>query len=113
MKAKTLMSVKGGEIFIILIREDMKCYFNFGTNDWFGMEDFQNLHKHSNAKIKHYAESPKFKRDYKETIDVIETSKDYKEIYNRFYRDFKKDRGNRIKGGDIEIENGATSIPTK
>ena len=113
MKAKTLISTKGSEIFIILIREDMKCYFNFGTNDWFSIEEFKNLRKHPKAKLRHYAESPKFKRDYKETVDAINTSKNYIEIHDRFMKDFKQDRGQRIKSGDIEIEDGATSFQLK
>ncbi len=110
MKAKGIVAIKGSEIFIIFIKINKEVYFNFGTNDWFTIEDFTNLHRHSNPKIKRHAESPKFKKDYKETLEVIETSKDYLEMNDRFVKDFKKDRGFRIKEFNLEVEDGATSF---
>jgi len=110
MKAKTIIAVKGQEIFIILIKENKECWFNFGTKDFFSIEDFKNLHKHPNSKIKHYATTPKFKKDYKQTENVINTSKDYLEINRKFIKDFKKDRGFKIKEQDLEVDENAKSF---
>lgn len=110
MKARGIFTIKGGEIIAILIKENRECYFNFGTNDWFSFEEFQNLHKHPNPKIKKHSESPKFRKDLKVTEKVIREGKDYVDICNKFQRDFKKDRGIRIKIIEMELDENATSF---
>lgn len=110
MKSKVIVANKGNEIFIILVKENMECHFNFGTNDFFSLEDFKNLKKHPNRKLKHYAESPKYKKDLKETLDVVNNSKDYIEMCERFKKDFKSDRSYRIKEYDMELDKDATGI---
>lgn len=104
MKAKAILTTKGREIFFIIVKENKDCLFNFGTNDWFTLEDFGNLHKHPNPKIKRHASTPKFKKDYKKTLEVVESSEDYLEIIQKFIKDFKKDRGIKIKEFDLEVD---------
>ncbi|MFW6130840.1 MAG: hypothetical protein ACOC56_06600 [Atribacterota bacterium] len=109
LKASFLMIVKKGQNTNILIREDRKVWINFGSDLWINflkIKETKNLTK-DKAKNKQYIKwinSKKFKKDYKETIDVINNSSDWDEITKKFIQDFKKDRSNKIWRQDIELD---------
>jgi hypothetical protein len=103
LKANFLTILKGNSLIVILIREDKKVFFNFGDETWI---DFDKLGKLNikNQRYKEYIESPKFKKQYKDTENIIKKSKDYLEITEKFKKDFKKDRSNKITINPAELE---------
>jgi hypothetical protein len=88
------MIKKGNDLFTILVREDKKVMFNFGSEEWIDFDKMGKLNI-KNQKYVRYVENPRFKKDRKETEEIIKNN-DYKGIVSAFYRDFKKDRGNMI-----------------
>lgn len=108
MKTKTLKANfitinKGHDLIVILVREDKRVYFNFGSEDWIDFTKMGRLDI-KNEKYQNFIKSKKFKKNYEETKNVIDTSKDYKEITQRFIKDFKKDRGSRVLLNEAELE---------
>lgn len=110
LNAHILTILKGNEIQVIVIREDKKCFISFGDENFFDIENLNNLkniQKLSPKAKRRYEEwinSKKFKKDFNETIEVINNSKDYSEITEKFIKDYKKDRGNRIIKQDVELD---------
>jgi hypothetical protein len=86
---------KGKDLTTIMVREDKKVMFNFGSDEWIDFSLMGKL-KIKNKKYNRYIENPKFKKDYSETEKVI-AENDYKGIVEKFHKDFKKDRANVIK----------------
>jgi len=108
LKASFIVVIKKNEITNILVREDKRVWLNFGSDLWIEFQDLvnQKIFTNDSAKNKRYLNwinSPKFKRDYKQTIEVINNS-DWDGITKKFIADFKKDRGNRIWRQDIELD---------
>lgn len=95
IKVTFIVVKKGNDLITILVRQDKKVMFNFGSEDWVDFDLMGKL-KINNHKYNRYIENPKFKKNYKETRKVIDTN-DYKGIVDHFYKDFKKDRNNMIK----------------
>jgi len=97
MKGTFIVVRKKPEVITILVREDKKVWFNFGSDLWIDFFDiptsteFHNKDKGKNKKFKDWVNSKDFKRNYQETIDVI-NNYSYKIIVDKFVRDFKKDR---------------------
>lgn len=104
IKIDFIMVKKGNDLITILVREDKKVMFNFGSEEWIDFERMGTL-EIKNQKYQRYIKNPKFKKNKQETQDVI-SQNDYKGIIEHFYRDFKKDRGNMIKvieqEGDVD-----------
>lgn len=104
MKATFITILKGSQFTSILVREDKKVLMNFGDENFF---EFETLNKvkglSDNKKYKQWIESKKFKKDWAETMKVINTN-DYEGIIQKFIKDFKTDRGNRIIRNDVEID---------
>ncbi|MCM8786849.1 MAG: hypothetical protein NC935_02215 [Candidatus Omnitrophica bacterium] len=96
LKANFLTILKGSNLIVILIREDKKVLFNFGSEEWF---DFYSLYNYDG-----FIKNNKFKEDFEETKEVIEKAKDYNEITEKFIKDFKADRGNKIVLNRAELE---------
>lgn len=104
MKAAFISVIKTGQFTSILVREDKKVWMNFGDDNFFAFETLNNVKGlKDNKKYKAWIESKKFKKDWSETMKVIETN-DYEGIIQKFIHDFKKDRGNRIIRNDVEID---------
>jgi hypothetical protein len=108
MKTKTLKAdfitiTKGHDLKVILVREDKYVSFNFGSEDWI---EFARMGRMDikNQKYQNFIKDKNFKKNYKQTQDVINNSKDYKEITQTFIKDFKKDRGNKILLNETEME---------
>jgi len=107
MKASFIIVKKTPEIITILVREDKKVLFNFGSEIWI---DFFDIHKSEklttdkgkNKKFKEWIDSKKFKKDYQETLEVIENN-EYEDIVKKFIHDFKKGR-DPIFRKDVEID---------
>lgn len=96
MKATFIVVRKNPEVITILVREDKKVWFNFGSDIWINFFDIpksENFHKNKgkNKKFQNWIQSKDFKKNYQETIDVI-NNYSYKVIVDKFHRDFKKDR---------------------
>lgn len=110
LKAAFLSIVKGQDITILLVREDKKVFICFGDEKWFDFEqipklgNISKLTEKAKRKYESWIKSKSFKRNYRETMEVVETSSDYEEIIQKFIKDFKKDRGNRIWRNDVEID---------
>lgn len=94
IKVSFIIIKKGNDLFTILVREDKKVMFNFGSEEWIDFEKIGKLNI-KNMKYNKYIENPRFKKDKKETEEIIKNN-NYKGIVNAFYKDFKKDRGNMI-----------------
>jgi hypothetical protein len=103
LKANWLTIKKGKDMKMILIREDKKVMFNFGSEEWIDFNLMGNMDI-KNQKYQEHIKSPNFKKNYLETKKVIEISKDYEEITQKFIKDFKNDRGNRIWLNTSEME---------
>jgi len=107
MRASFIVIRKSQELTTILVREDKLVMINFGSSDWFNFRELKDIKGLKNNKsIKKYLQwinSKRFKRNYKETIEILENN-DYEEVVKKFIKDFKKDRGNRIIRQDVEIE---------
>ncbi|HKL23633.1 MAG TPA: hypothetical protein VJ895_02680 [Candidatus Nanoarchaeia archaeon] len=109
-KAVFLTIVKGKELTLLLIKENKKVFMCFGDDNWFNFQELRNLKGLSylkpsaKRKYEEWINSKKFKKDYKETEEVIENAVNYEEIIEKFIKDFKKDRGNRIWRNDTEID---------
>jgi hypothetical protein len=95
IKITFIITKKGNDLISIMVREDKKVMFNFGSDQWIDFEKMGKL-KIKNQKYNRYIENPIFKKNYEETKKVIEDN-DYKGIVNHFYKDFKKDRNIMIK----------------
>jgi len=102
----TFLTIKiGGELYFILIMEDKRVFLNFGDDNWFNVRELDNLKQlKDKRKYQQYLRSKKFKKNIAETIEIMDNSKDYEEITQKFIKDFKKDRGNRIIRNDAEID---------
>jgi len=104
-KVTFLTIKKGGELYFILIMEDKRVFLNFGDDNWFNVRELDNLKQlKDKRKYQQYLRSKKFKKNIAETIEIMDNSKDYEEITQKFIKDFKKDRGNRIIRNDAEID---------
>jgi len=104
-KVTFLTIKKGGELYFILIMEDKRVFLNFGDDNWFNVRELDNLKQlKDKRKYQQYLRSKKFKKNIEETIEIMDNSKDYEEITQKFIKDFKKDRGNRIIRNDAEID---------
>jgi len=106
MKASFIIIRKKPEIITILVREDKKVLFNFGSEIWvdfFDICDSEKLtsDKGKNKKFRDWVGSKKFQEDYNKTITIIKNNS-YEEIVKKFIRDFKKDRA-PIFRKDVEI----------
>ena len=96
-KVTFLTIKKGGELYFILIMEDKRVFLNFGDDNWFNVRELDNLKQlKDKRKYQQYLRSKKFKKNIAETIEIMDNSKDYEEITQKFIKDFKKDRGNKI-----------------
>jgi len=107
MYATFIVIKKNPEVITIFVREDKKVLFNFGSDIWIDflkIKDSDTLHsnKGKNKKFREWANSSKFKKNYAETLNVI-NNYGYKVIVDKFYRDFKKDRVPIIKR-EVEID---------
>lgn len=104
IKVSFIVVKKGSDLITILVREDKKVMFNFGSEEWIDFDRMGSLDI-KNQKYRRYIENPKFKKNHKETGEVI-LNNDYKGIVEHFYKDFKKDRGNLIKvmGQEADID---------
>lgn len=104
-KVTFLTIKKGGELYFILIMEDKRVFLNFGDDNWFNVRELDNLKQlKDKRKYKQYIKSKKFRKNIAETIEIMDNSKDYEEITQKFIKDFKKDRGNKIWRNDAEID---------
>jgi len=104
-KVTFLTIKKGGELYFILIMEDKRVFLNFGDDNWFNVRELDNLKQlKDKRKYQQYLRSKKFKKNIAETIEIMDNSKDYEEITQKFIKDFKKDRGNKIIRNDAEID---------
>jgi len=104
-KVTFLTIKKGGELYFILIMEDKRVFLNFGDDNWFNVRELDNLKQlKDKRKYQQYLRSKKFKKNIEETIEIMDNSKDYEEITQKFIKDFKKDRGNKIIRNDAEID---------
>lgn len=104
MKATFLSIIKKHDFTAILIREDKKVFMNFGDDNFFDFEEMNNIKGlERKRKYKDWLESKKFKKDWQETMEVIKNN-GFEEIIQKFIKDFKKDRGNRIIRNDLEID---------
>lgn len=95
IKLTFIIIKKGHDLITILVREDKKVMFNFGSEEWIDFDRMGSLDI-KDQKYRRYIENPKFKKNHKETEEVIKNN-EYKEIINHFYKDFKRDRNNLIK----------------
>ncbi|MFW6130341.1 MAG: hypothetical protein ACOC56_04080 [Atribacterota bacterium] len=107
MYATFIIVRKKPEIITIFVREDKKVLFNFGSDIWIDflkIKDSDTLHsnKGKNKKFRKWVDSPKFKKNYSETLKII-NNYGYKMIVDKFYKDFKKDRVPIIKR-EVEID---------
>lgn len=108
MKAAFLTIVKSNQFTAILVREDKKVWINFGDDNWFEfsrLNQVKGLEKHK--QYKEWIDSKKFKKSFKETMEIIENN-DYENIITKFIKDFKKDRSNKIWRNDVEIDETKT-----
>jgi len=109
-KANFLTITKGNDIQIIVIREDKKCFICFGDDNFFDIEKLNKLKKikfkspRIQKKYEGWINSKSFKKNFKETLEVINKSKNYNEITEKFIKDYKKDRGNRIIKNKIVLD---------
>lgn len=104
MKAAFITIIKKSQFTAILVREDKKVWFNFGDDNWFEFEKMGNIKGiNKTKKYKAYLESNKFKKNWKETMETIRNNS-YENIINKFIKNFKSDRGNRILRNDVEID---------
>lgn len=94
---------KGENMFIIMISKDKDVVMNFGSDHWipflklFEMED-----EIDHQNYQEFINNPKNKKNYEETKEVIENSEDFTEIADKFYNDFRTDRGNKIRLDIVE-----------
>lgn len=108
MKATFLTIVKSNQFTAILVREDKKVWINFGDDNWFEFEKLnqvKGLEKHK--QYKEWIESKKFKKSFKETMEIINNNT-FEEVIQSFIKDFKQDRSNRIIRNDVEIDEKIT-----
>jgi len=108
MKATFLTIVKSNQFTAILVREDKKVWINFGDDNWFEfskLNQVKGLEKHK--QYKEWIESKKFKKSFKETMEII-NNKTFEEVIQSFIKDFKQDRSNRIIRNDVEIDPNKT-----
>lgn len=71
----------------VFVREDKKVMISFGDDEWYTIEEIKKLE----------VKKGKFdKKNFLSTMRVIEKSKDYEDLAYRFFKDFKKDRGNMV-----------------
>lgn len=104
-KATFLSIKKGGEIYFILVMEDKKVFINFGDDNWFDVKKIHNIKElKGKKKYEKYLSSKSFRKNIKETVETIDSSKDHLEIVEKFIKDFKKDRGNKIIKNEVEID---------
>lgn len=108
MKAAFITIVKAKQFTSILVREDKKVWINFGDDNWFEFETLNKVKKLDRTKkYKDWLESKKFKKDWAETMKIIENNT-YEEVVKKFIKDFKKDRSNRILRNDVELDENKT-----
>lgn len=109
LKAGFLMIMKKQQVTNILVREDRRVWINFGSDMWIDflkIKETENLvpDTSKNRKYLDWINSKKFQKDYQETLNVINNSEDWNMIIEKFVKDFKKDRGNRIIRQDLEVD---------
>lgn len=95
IKITFIVVKKGTDLITIMVREDKKVLFNFGSDNWVDFTLMGKL-KIKNQQYNRYVNNPGFTKNYKQTQDII-SKNNYEEIINSFHKDFKKDRGNMIK----------------
>jgi len=111
IKARTITILKGNTLIMILVREDKEVFLNFGSEDWIDFKKiFEMKKKIKHQKYQEWIENPRQKKNFKETMEVIEKSKDYMEICEHFHKDFRKDRSARIAINDLEMETDKEKI---
>lgn len=97
---------KNDKIYLFMISKDKDVVINFGSEHWIPFLELFELEDEIDDKAYHdYINDPKNKKNYKETKEVINNSSDFTEIAKKFYRDFRTDRGNRIR---IDLVEGET-----
>jgi len=108
LKAIVITIIKGNNISLIMIQNDKKVFFNFGSEQWIDYEKIQDSKMKKMLKghaLKRYEDFLKgYKKDMIQTNKVIKESKDFIEIADKFYMDFRTDRGNKIDIKLIEYE---------
>lgn len=102
IKVSFILVKKGNDLITILVREDKKVMFNFGSEEWIDFERMGTL-EIKNQKYQRYIKNPKFKKNHLETKKVIDEN-NYKGIVEHFYKDFRKDRGNIIQINEQEAD---------
>ncbi len=104
-KVTFLTIKKGAEIYFILVMEDKRVFLNFGDENWFNVRELGNLDqlKHK-KKYKRYIQSKQFRKNIEETLEIMDNSNDSEEIIQKFIKDFKRDRGNKVWRNDAEID---------
>jgi len=108
LKAIVITIMKGNNISLIMIQNDKKVFFNFGSEQWIDYEKIQDSEMKKMFKghaLKRYEDFLEgYKKDMIQTNKVIKESKDFIEIADKFYMDFRTDRGNKIDIKLIEYE---------
>lgn len=102
IKVGFIVVKKGNDLITILVREDKKVMFNFGSEEWIDFDKMGSLDI-KNQKYNRYIKNPKFLKNHKETKEII-LNNNYEGIVKHFYKDFKKDRGNLIKVVEQEAD---------
>jgi len=108
LKASFILVRKNPEVITILVREDKKVWFNFGSKDiWINfleLKDTKKLHKDTgkNKKYIDWVNSKKFNKNYSVTLEILNND-NFEEVVSKFIKDFKKDRCVIIRQ-DVEID---------
>lgn len=104
-KVTFLTIKKGGEVYFVLVMEDKRIFLNFGDDNWFNVRELGDLNSlKDKKKYQKYIESKDFKKNIRETLEIMDSSKNSEEIIQKFIKDFKKDRGNKVWRNDAEID---------
>jgi hypothetical protein len=110
-KAILIATTKGMNIISVLVREDMKVWFNFGTKLWFSFDEFSSLKNYKHIpQIKRYVESPSFKKNIRQTQKTIDKSTSYEDLAEHFYKDFKSDRNIHITKTNLILDDEIKGI---
>lgn len=103
--AVSLSVKKGDNMFIIMVSRDMDVVINFGSEHWINfLELFEMGDKIDDENYQKYINNEQNRKNYRETKEIIDNAGDFTDIAEKFYNDFRTDRGNRIRLDLVEGE---------